>query len=95
MTTEITFTIKQIEEKINQYKKTLCDNKNHELYCTDLQLNTEIFDNFIEWLKPEPKYLGWVGYDSNNSLFFRENPTASVKNTYNMREVMFKPEDTK
>jgi hypothetical protein len=94
MKTETTYTIEQIAEKINQYKKTLCDNKNHEWYCTDLQLNTEIFENFIKWVEPKLTALGWIGYDKYNNCYFEINPTQDCKKRYSMREVMFKPEDT-
>jgi len=94
MTTETTYRVDQLKKNIEEYLKTLDDDFIDTFDCSEYTMNSDILKKFADWLESKPPALGWCGYDSYGNIVFRKNPDSVDITRYNMREVMFKPEDT-
>ena len=93
MKTETTYTISQLREKSQEYVAFLkADSSNKERVINVMEIAINCFRH---WLTPTTPALGWVGHDRYGNVFFREKPDSFDIQQYNMREIIFKPEDTK
>ena len=97
MTTETTYTLAQLQEKINEYLKTLENTKysKDEFYGTPRELSTHGLDEFLGWLKPVPDCIGWIGDTPSGLKVFSKEPSDLDIKRYYMRKVIYKPEETK
>ena len=95
MTIEITYTLDQLKEKMAEFVAISDDTQEYLDSYTNQSLNKEALDNFTKWLNPVPDFVGWFGVSGIHSYFFcKEKPSDQEIIKYNMRKVIYKPEET-
>jgi hypothetical protein len=88
MTTETTYTLDQLNEKIAEFLELQTD-----ITLTERFFTIRGFDNFSKWLTSEPDFVGWVGFDCAGDCYFHTNPTQNHIKKFNMRKVIYAPKD--